>query len=67
MQNIRIDITFKQASHYDNCHNADSLYALSQIKPAAVPFIPVHLRPPRIERPIYICRPEKEQDVRGNQ
>ena len=67
MQNIRIDITFKQASHYDNCHNANNLYAFSQIKAAAVALISLQLRPPRIQRPIYVRRPEKQQDICRNQ
>lgn len=66
MQHIRIDITFKQTSHYDNCHNANNLYAFSQIKAAAVALISFQLRPPRIERPVYVRRPEKQQDICRN-
>lgn len=66
LHNIRIDITFKQASHYDNCHNADNLHTLFQIKTAAVPFIPLQLVSPRIERPVYIRCPEKKKDIRWN-
>ena len=67
MQNTGIDITLQKTSHYDNCHNTDELCALFQIKAAAVPLIPLQLRPRRIERPIYIRCPKKEQNIRWNQ
>ena len=67
LQNTRIDITLQQASHYDNCHNANELRPLFQIKTTAEPLVPLQLRSRRIECPVDIRRPEKEQDIRRNE